>query len=159
MKEIPLSQGKVALVDDDMFDYLNQWKWCAHKDHYTYYAQRREGNRIIHMHRLVLNAQKGQFLDHKNPNGLDNRKSNLRFATSGQNNQNSRKAKGQSSQYKGVCWRKRNQKWRAQITLYGKCIHLGYYYNEIVAAWVYDQMAIKLFGEFARVNVLSNPYV
>ena len=152
MKKILLTQGKQALVDNDMFDYLNQWKWYAHKDRYTYYAQRYERHRTIIMHRVVLKAIKGQISDHRNCDGLDNQRHNLRLVTRSQNGQNQRINIKGSSKYKGVSWHKRDQIWRARIKLYGKFIHLGNYHNETIAAWAYDQMAKNLFGEFARVN-------
>ena len=153
MKRIPLTQGKYALIDNDMFGYLNQWKWYAHKSGFTYYAERHEENRkTIIMHRVIMKAKKGQISDHRNCDGLDNRRKNLRFATRSQNGQNQRINIKGSSKYKGVSWHKRDQIWRAKIKLHGRFIHLGNYHNETVAACVYDQMAIKLFGEFARLN-------
>lgn len=149
MKRIPLTQGKYALVDDDMFDYLSQWKWYTHKNKNVYYAEKR---RSYAMHRLIMNAKKGQPVDHKNRNGLDNQKDNLRFATISQNAQNQKLQRGCSSRYKGVNWHKRDKKWQSRIKINNKTIHLGYHHNEIVAAWVYDQMAKNLFKEFARLN-------
>jgi len=107
---------------------------------------------MIRMHRLILKAQKGQQVDHINGNGLDNRKDNLRFCTSSQNYQNSRKRKNCSSKYKGVWWHKQSKKWQTGIVLNYKNYHLGYFTNEIEAAKAYDLTAAEFFGEFARLN-------
>lgn len=95
-----------------------------------------------------MNAQKGQKLDHISHNGLDNRKINLRFVTDRQNRMNSYSHSFSSSQYKGVSWCRKINKWIAFIESH----YLGSYSSEIIAAWVYDQFAKKLFGKFARLN-------
>ena len=157
MAYIGLSQEKVALVDDDMWDWLNQWKWCANKHKQTFYAQRNEYSkgkcRIIYMHREILNVKKGDLTDHINRNGLDNRKCNLRLCTNSQNSQNRRPYKGKSSIYKGVYYDKQKQKWAAQICRKRiGCLYLGAYFIEIEAAKAYDAKALELFGEFAYTN-------
>lgn len=96
MKKIELTQGQYALVDDEDFDYLNQWKWFAHYSTITksYYAQRNEGkhpNRfVVHMSRVVMNTPDGMRCDHKDHDTLNNQKYNLRNSTVSQNNMNSR---------------------------------------------------------------------
>lgn len=158
MKTIPLSQGKVALVDDEDFERINQFKWCAAKNCNAYYAVRNTYNpkiRII-MHRVILNAKKGDEIDHRNGNGLDNRKDNLRFCTPSQNHQNRRLMKGGTSKYKGVDWFKREKKWRSKIVVNKKAIYLGLFDSEIEAACVYDTAASRYFGEFARFNFSEN---
>lgn len=86
MKEIPLTQGKVALVDDEDCERLNQFKWYALKRPNTWYAVRNvwvENKRTaISMHREIMDASRGQEIDHKNGDGLYNLKVNLRFCTS-----------------------------------------------------------------------------
>lgn len=89
-------------------------------------------------------------VDHINGNGLDNRRVNLRLATSLQNQGNSRKRRNASSYYKGVSWYKPLKKWRAQIKVDKHVIHLGYFVSEEEAAIVYQEAAIAHFGEFAR---------
>lgn len=156
MKRIPLTQGLFAIVDDEDFEWLNQWKWSAFKSRYSYYAQRNQGPRkkqkTILMHRQILNAQKGQITDHKEHNGLDNRKENIRICTPRQNSQNSRKMKKGSSIYKGVIFHIHKKKWMAQIYHKGINKYLGYFDSEIKAAKVYNKMAKELFGKFACLN-------
>ena len=148
MKEIELTQGKVALVDDEDYECLARHEWRTLKNCNRYYAAR---SRSILMHRVIMNAQKGQEIDHKDGNGLDNRRTNLRFCTRSQNNQNRRKTWG-SSQYKGVSWWKRDNEWEVSIKHNKKQYHLGHYKDEIHAAKVYDAKAKELFGEFAYLN-------
>ena len=167
MKEILLTQEKVALVDDEDYEKVisHPYAWWASKSHNIFYAKshiyRQKKQSTIFMHRLIMNVQDDQYCDHVNRNGLDNQKANLRSATNSQNQHNQDIHKGTSSQYKGVClWKQQKHwKWYVSIRLNNKKLNLGSYYNEIVAALVYDQMAIKLFGKFARLNILSNPYV
>jgi hypothetical protein len=156
MKEIKLTQSKVALVDNEDFDFVSQHKWCAHKHRNTYYAGTyiiRDGcKKYIHMHRLLMEAKKGQIVDHVNENGLDNRRENLRFATNSQNLHNSSITRG-TSKYRGVYLRKGTNRWHSQIKVNNKQIHIGYFSNEIDAAKAHDQAALKYFGEFAKLNL------
>jgi hypothetical protein len=107
---------------------------------------------MLSMHRMVVNAPKGLFVDHINHNGLDNRKANLRICTNLQNLRNKRPKTGCTSEYKGVHWCKGRNKFRANIYLNKKAIHLGYFHDEIAAAKAYDEKARELFGEFAYLN-------
>lgn len=155
MKRIKLTQGKFAIVDDKDFEYLNQFKWFAQKDGYTWYALRRGKQRkIVRMHRLLTGISKGKSIDHINGNGLDNRRENLRICTQQQNICNSRKRKNTSSKYKGVSWYARGHKWAAYIQTKNKQKHLGYFDKAIEAALAYNTAAKKLHGQFARLNVL-----
>lgn len=158
MKRIPLTQGKVALVDDADFERLNRWKWCAKWDRGVFYAVRPSpGGGTVLMHREVLNAPLGVIVDHRNQRnlgedfGLDNQQGNLRLATNAQNIQNQRKTRG-TSRFKGVYWNRARGKWHAGIRLSGVRKHLGYFDGEEDAARAYDQAARKLFREFARLN-------
>ena len=101
---------------------------------------------------LGLKENDGIHTDHKNGNGLDNQKHNLRTCSQAQNNRNAKKRENCSSKYKGVYWDKKNKKWRARIYLNKKEICLGRYKNEIDAAKAYDEKAKELFGEFAQPN-------
>ena len=159
MKQIPLTQSKVALVDDGVFDELSRYKWHIHKIHNLYYAYRSVVNgprkHTVLMHRHILGLQKGdgKQVDHINHVGTDNRRCNLRLCTYIQNQQNSSARKGCTSKYKGVYWNKGSNKWMARIKLNGKLIYLGIYRDEAIAARAYDRHAIKLFGEFANLNL------
>ena len=151
-KQIRLSQGKFAIVDDEDFDFLNQWKWCAAKNRNTYYAYRADNGKNIYMHRLILNAPAGIEVDHRHGNGLDNRRSEIRLCTHAENQHNYRKQSEATSQYKGITWNKHMKKWRVQIRSDGKHIDLGHFSNQIEAAHAYDEAARKYHGEFANTN-------
>ncbi|GAI88609.1 unnamed protein product, partial [marine sediment metagenome] len=114
--KILLTQGRIALIDDKDFLLISEYKWYANKIGDTYYAMthiKKNGKReTLLMHRLILNVPEKMETDHINHNGLDNRRSNLRLATSQQNNFNRKNIDGSSSQYKGVYWNKSRRKWR-----------------------------------------------
>jgi len=154
MKEIKLTQGKVALVDDEDYDYLNQWKWHAVRIRNTYYASRNSpyinGRRKpIRMQWKIISVSKGLVADHIDGNGLNNQKSNLRVCTNQQNSFNHKRGINKSG-YKGVGYV--DGLVRARICINGKLIHLGMYKNEIEAAKAYDSAAIYYYGEFAKLN-------
>lgn len=148
MREIPLTQGKVALVDDEDFETLNAHKWCAVRQRHTFYAVRNvrlhspspRGSTMVKMHLVVLSRKPGRLLargelpDHVNGNGLDNQRVNLRRATHGQNLRNCRKREALTSRYLGVSWANRRANWRAQIRIDGKARSLGNYTTEDEAA-------------------------
>ncbi len=158
MKEIQLTQGKVALVDDDMFDYLNQWKWQANqkqnKRFYAYRGKKIDGKyTMIYLHRFILNlTDKKILVDHINMNPLDNRKENLRICTYSQNQMNKIVQKNNISGYKGVHFDKRTNKFFSYLTLNKKRYWLGYFIDPIDAAKAYNKAAIKFHGEFAKLN-------
>ena len=155
MKEIRLSMGQIALVDDEDFEFLNQRKWYALKRKYTFHAARhnelkRPFNRNVYMHREILSLQKGEICDHKDMNGLNNQRSNLRKCTKAQNAMNI----NPYVKYKGVSWCKQANNWRAYIVLNNKQIHIGVFKNEDDAALAYNKKAVELYGEFARLNII-----
>ncbi len=156
MQEIKLTQGKVALVDDEDYEYLNQWKWYAARKYKTNrFIATRTGN--ISMHRLLMNFPKGKQIDHKDHNELNNQKSNLRIcAWAKQNSWNRRKRFGVSSKYKGVTWDKLKLKWKSSICINGRTKHLGNFSSEIEAALTYNKAAKEAFGEFVCLNVVLN---
>ena len=156
MKQIQLANNKgIALVDDEDFEELNRHKWHLLGSKYGLYAVTctKQVNRWVNvlMHRIIMHAQKGQYIDHKDVNGLNNQKTNLRFCTNSQNCMNW-KARLATSVYKGVCWEKRRKKWSAQIGLNYKKIHIGYFDTAKEAAKAYDTKAKEFYGEFARLN-------
>lgn len=150
MKEIPLTQGKSALVDDEDYPRLSKPRWYAQKDGRTWYAGRHSqtdpaGNRhLILMHRAIIDLPKGMEIDHINGNGLDNRKENLRVVTKRQNQQNWHIRK--TSKYPGVGWHKGKGRWQAQIRIKGKKTHLGYFTDELEAATTYSVACAVLCG-------------
>lgn len=152
MKEIPLSKGAVTIVDDDMFDYLNQWKW--HLSRFGY-AVRKPGASQIYMHRLIMGSTKGMATDHINRDKLDNRIENLRTCTTSENMMNRGKQTNNTSGYKGVFWSIPAKRWRAQIVVMKKAIHLGLFDTPEEASTAYKKMAIKLHGEYANINNLE----
>ncbi len=163
MKEIPLTQGKVAIVDDEDYDFLMQWKWSLTS---TGYARRNKWSKTkqecILMHREIANTPKGMATDHINGNILDNRKVNLRICTDSQNHMNQKKVllrkngKNKSSIYKGVGWHKWTCTWRAYITIKRKQIGLGHFECQVLAAKAYNEAAIKYHGEFAKLNEIAS---
>ena len=161
MKEIQLTQGKVALVDDVDYEWLNQWKWhinsCKCNKKYAVRSYKDNGKLIlVYMHREILHTPKGIDTDHINGDGLDNRKSNLRACTHMDNicHQKRTISPTKSSRFKGVYWHKGDKLWRAKITVNRKIIYLKESKDETKAALAYNEAATKYFGEFAILNVL-----
>ena len=163
MKEIKLTQEKVALVDDEDFKYINQFKWHAEKRKKTYYAARNVSIKKMHkkilMHRLIMNTPEEMETDHWNKNGLDNQRHNLRICTHGQNGMN--KHSIGMSKYIGVYYYFKIQKRgfckyiKAQIQKDKKKIHLGNFKTEKSAAIAYNEAAIKYHKEFASLNKIE----
>ena len=153
MKIIPLTQGMLTVVDDEDHARLSKYEWYAAKMGNSYYACRKShDHKVIYMSREILGITDSTVLtDHKNRNGLDNQKHNLRLATKGQNVHNSA-AIGGASKYKGV--NKSRNKWRAQIYVCGKNTHIGCFKTEDEAAIAYNIVASKAFGEFAYLNTI-----
>lgn len=155
MKEIMLTQGKVALVDDEDYERLNQFKWYASFERGRFYAAKgvwNEGKHTtIRMHREIMNNPTGMDIDHINNNGLDNCKENLRICYRQQNMQNQRKAQQRNKlRIKGVHWREDAKKFRAGIKSNGKQIWLGYFNVLGDADSAYRKAEEKYFGEFTR---------
>lgn len=162
MQRILLGQGKHALVDDDDYPEISEFKWHCIKGRRpgSFYAARNKWNSLtktyktIQMHREIMKAGLGQEIDHieHHDDYMDNQKKNLRFCTHSQNHMNRRKPIGCSSKYKGVSWKKCSNKWQASIYKDQKYTHLGSFVSEDEAAKAYDAAAKKYFGEFARLN-------
>lgn len=153
MAIVRVAGGTTALVDDEDRERAEQHKWYLMPNGYVQATPIVNGKTThIYLHRLVMNAQPGQEIDHKNGDKTDCRKENLRFCTESQNQANRRKSSGTSSQYKGVSRYKRLGSWQAFIHTGGVFRGLGYFKNEDDAARAYDRKARELFGEFARCN-------
>ena len=156
MKEIPLTRGKVALIDDEDFESVSRFKW-----HVTHGYARTvvhlgmvNGKRIqayMYLHILILRPPKGMEVDHRYHDTLDCRRVNMRVCTRSQNQQNKVKYKG-SSKYKGVYWHTARDSWQTQIKHNGRTTYLGRFSDEADAAHVYDTKAREYFGEFAYLN-------
>lgn len=155
MKKIKLTQGMFALVDDMDFEYLNQWKWHYNKGRGQGRAQRStsrksiEGKTSIFMHRIIMNVPKDMQIDHKNGNGLDNRKENLRVCTNMENNRNKGIARKNTSGVTGISWNKNYEKWHTYIKINNKFIFLGYFGDKEIAIQIRKQAEKQYFGEFA----------
>ena len=160
MKEIKLTQGKVTQVDDDVFDYLNQFNWYAEKGYNTYYAARKitiNGLKTsTRMHTVILKIDKGSICDHIDHDGLNNQKSNLRICSHFQNMRNRKSNHNAKSRYLGVSPSGRNNlPWRTFIEINRKSTSLGYFKTEEEAALAYNNTAIKHYKEFANLNILE----
>ena len=154
-KQIPLTQGKFAIVDDADFERVNQFKWCAKKGGNTFYAARHSAmpfSKTIRLHIYLMDSPKGAKVDHKDGNGLNCQRYNLRFATKSQNAMNRGKNRNNKSGFKGVAWHKSRGKFVAQIAVNGRDIHLGCFQTAEAAARAYDEAAKKHHGEFAYLN-------
>ena len=166
MMKLPLrgvrGQGQFTIFDDDDFDLVMQFKWSLSRKGY---AQARVPAKLkskynvkgIHLQRLLLwdKAQDGWIVDHINGNKLDNRRENLRLVTMSQSNMNRglihfERRQSIFSKYKGVWWDR--NKWRAAITVAGKKIYLGRFFDENEAALAYNKAALLYHGEFACLN-------
>jgi len=163
-KQIPLTQGKFALVDEEDFEYLNQWRWYVHinnKKSKTMYAMRHGyipgalKRPVIYMHRLILNAPKNKICDHKNGNGLDNRRSNLRLCNIAQSSWNKpRFSTKKLNAMKGVTRVKDRHGvpsyWIGRLTVNKKRIYLGTFKTKELAEKAMKKALLKYHGEFAK---------
>lgn len=163
IRYIPLSQGKTAIVDAADYEFLMQWKWhVIFKKHGSrWYAGRisPETSRTILMHRLLLNAPAHLQVDHKDGDGLNNCRSNIRLATHAENRRNCGPWRKGTSGAKGVSWFKQYSKWQARITVNRVSIHLGYFIEKSDAIAAYAEAAKKHHGDFARTEPFNREKV
>lgn len=157
MREIKLTQGQVALVDDEDFEKVNQFRWFAHKRANTFYAMTHvtiNGKYTTqYMHRFILGDTVGKSnIDHIDGSGLHNWRLNMRPCTPSENAMNVRKRGNYSSKYKGVCWNRGKGKWMAQIMINRKQNYLGYFVIEEDAARAYDAAAKRHDPVHCRLN-------
>lgn len=162
MKLIHITKGKTVKVDEEDYDTLMKWKWTCKIGAYTFYAMRAEvigGKSVeIKMHRQIMDVvfDKATLIDHRDGDGLNNQRENLRKCNRSQNNINTRKRKNSTSIYKGVSYQastKALKKWIAFVSSDKKHYFLGRYDTEIEAAIAYDRKALELHGEFAVLNI------
>lgn len=158
---VQIGEGWFATIDEADLPLIAPFSWRPWFNRSgSVYAYARSG---VYMHRLIAGTSTGQETDHRNGDGLDNRRANLRTASPSQNRANSGKPRrpdgsAHTSQYKGVTWRKDSGKWSAKITALdpvlgrSRCRYLGMFTNEAVAARAYDAAALAQWGEFARLN-------
>lgn len=160
MKKIKLTQGKYALVDDEDFERVNQYKWfaCFQKKRNIFNACRKFNQKNIYLHQYIMNtAGKGQSysIDHIDHDPLNNQKYNLRVCNNSENVRNQKLSKHNTSGFKGVCFIKHKNKYLSSICFNNKQMNLGYFDSPIEAAKAYNQKALELFGEFAYLNKIE----
>lgn len=159
MRELPISKGHVVLVDDEDYEALSVHRWQAmrHANCKSWYAYRittvNQKRVAIYMHRQILGVtDPANEVDHRNGNGLDNRRSNLRIGTSNQNRFNVARYKSNTSGYKGVSRRSGTNRWSAAIKAYKQYFYLGSFASAEEAARAYDKAAREKHGEYAWTN-------
>lgn len=155
---IPLTAGKVALVDEADYESLSRFHWYCLSSGYAYTRNKIIGRQL--MHRFILNANPGQCTDHINRDRLDNRRCNIRLCSFSENNKYLPKRNRlgrQQSQYKGVCLSRTGsaRPWRATIVVSGKQVSLGTFASEAEAAIAYNEAARMNHGEFAYQNTIA----
>jgi len=143
MKTIPLTQGKEAIVDDDMHEFLSKWKWCAHNCGNKIYAIRNQivsdgRKKTVYLHHVISGFPLGKVVDHQNGNSLDNRRENLLHVTQRSNSLNKPTLK-KVSRYPGVMWHKRQERWISHIRIGKKMKWLGTFDSEESAAQAYQE--------------------
>jgi hypothetical protein len=164
---IPLTQGQVALVDDDDFGWLSKFRWYAHwaPSTQSFYAERHiptgltsPSQRTLLMHRVIWEHHNGPIpvgltTDHIDRTSLNDRRSNLRLATRSQQKQNQGLYGNNTSGFRGVHFLKNSDKWTAYITIDKERIHLGTYASPADAARAYDEAALAYYDPtFAQLN-------
>ena len=167
MKEIKLTQGKVAFVDDEDYEMLvNYGKWHALRYNKAYYATTNinvikpdgsNGRKLIKMHRLLTNATNPKiYVDHRDRNGLNNQKSNLRLVSNlSENAVNRTKRTGTTSIYTGVYWLSSRKRWTVQVRYKGVTYKKSGFKNEDDAALHYNDIASSIYGSFVNLNILK----
>jgi hypothetical protein len=160
MTIIVISKGLHTAVDDDVLDLFSTLKWQAMYDSHTkkYYArchQRIDGkDKTVLIHRIIMGAKKGEIVDHINGNTLDNRRQNLRICTNAENCRNKKIHSDNQNGFKGI--RKHKNFWQAKVTKDYKDYYAGSFKTPLEAAIAYNKKAKELFGEFAKLNVISS---
>ena len=161
MKKIRIKCGCYALVDDDLYPILNQFKWRNAHGYAvrSIYHPHLKGSRSWGMHSDVLPPKPDVVTDHIDGNRLNNQRANLRYATRCENKRNSRLNSNNTSGYKGVSWLGRDKRWMAWIHVDGQNRYIGSFTSEVEAAYHYNLKAAEIFGEFAWFNPLPDEFV
>ncbi len=152
VRYIPLTRNLYTIVDAADFPELSKYKWNASATPGREYAQRREGNKIIYMHRQIMQPPPGKVTDHISGCRLDNRRENLRNCTHRENCWNSRAQDGASG-FRGVSYDKQRRKYEAYIRVNCKKVTLGRYDDPVEAAHVRDRKAAEVYGPYAYINL------
>lgn len=159
---VSLTQGKETLIDDEDFEKVSVFKWWAQNTESGYYAVTRMGNKLIYLHRFLLGIDSPKmYVDHKDRNGLNNRKNNLRIANASQNGSNRKSKANSASSYLGVSILNVKIKgkiyryWRALINTKSGAVFLGSFKTEKEAAIAYNEAALLVHGEFANINIID----
>lgn len=143
--------GGEVLVDEADAHLVEGRDWFVHhaESGIRYAVSKRE-----RLHRLIVSPASGQFVDHANGNGLDNRRENLRVCTHSQNMQNRKPSSARTSRFKGVTVLSRNcrKPYQVRIKAHGECVHIGSFLTEKAAALAYDRAARIFHGKFAKTN-------
>lgn len=149
---IPLTQNKYAIIDEDDFERVGQHKWFTFAKGYGATHNPKDHNKMIWMHRFILDAPIGMEVDHINGNRLDNRKENLRLCTKSENQMNRSRNKNNRSGFKGIYLdtRSRSRQWNAKIVINRKPIYLGAFNTPQEAGKAYELAAKKYHGRFAH---------
>lgn len=155
VKEIELTKGQIAIIDNEDFDLVSQFKWRAQQNHNTWYAvSSHDPNQ--YMHRMILSCPRGSIVDHINKDGLDNRRCNLRIASLAENRFNARLSKNNTSGFTGVCFEKRTGKWVASVSTraFGenRRIHIGMFWSKEEAASARDAFLLEKLGVSVGLN-------
>lgn len=143
--ELMLCGGVTCLIDDEDWDRIKAYKWCRHAK--KKYAGARVEDRMVLMHRMIMNAPKGVAVDHINHDTFDNRKMNLRICTQAENMWNA-KHRGSNTKIRGIHFRKKVGNYQVDITSNGKRLYLGVYSNLEDAITVRKEAEIKYHGEY-----------
>ncbi len=159
MKEFITSQSAIVKVDDEDYDRVMKYKWSffggivrRYSSETIYIPHRKEVLKHIPLASYVMQTE--LIYDHRDRDGLNNQKYNLRECSYSQNTINTKKRSNCSSKYKGVSWAPRQKKWQANIRKDGKLIYLGYHEKEEDAALAYNKKGLELFGEFMVLNIV-----
>lgn len=166
MKEVPLTKGYVALVDDSDYENLSRYSWGVVRNggrrllyavtdlpvlDGSLWRNGKPRRRKLFMHRMLL-GEGSRVVDHKNGDGLDNRRCNLRPTGHAQNLQNRGRPSNNTSGFKGVYWCRQTSRWAVRVTANGKTTNLGRHKSKIAAAIEYNIAAVQFHGEFAKLN-------